>query len=114
MSRQSAARLASLPGCPWSRDCGEMPDIHRSTSMADRDQKPTHAEGQHGDKTHSAFIDSLHQGERTTDDVAERGSAFGEVSSDGKHRLSEDRQQHDEAEKNSESRKQGKPSDASR
>ena len=67
-----------------------------------------HAEGQHGEKTHAAFIDSL-QGEQTDasadDSVAQRGSPYGATPSDGKHRLSEDREQHDEAEKNSELRK---------
>jgi hypothetical protein len=70
--------------------------------------KQQHAEGQHGDKTHAAFIDSLQgdQGEASADDsVAQRGSPYGATPTDGKHRLSEEREQHDEAEKNSELRK---------
>ena len=67
-----------------------------------------HAEGQHGEKTHAAFIDGLHQrqgGDEGQEGVAQRGSPYGATPSDGRHRLSEDREQHDEAEKNSELRK---------
>jgi hypothetical protein len=76
----------------------------------DRNQKgpQAHAEGQHGTKTHSAFIDSLHGrhgGSEESEGVPETGSPYGETSSDGRHRLTEDRQQHDEAEKNSEGMK---------
>ena len=55
-----------------------------------------HAEGQHGAKAHSRFIESLHEGESPTHDEI-RASV-----PDGSHRLREDREQHDEAEKNSE------------
>jgi hypothetical protein len=75
------------------------------------DQKgaQTHAEGQQGDKAHGSFIDSLH-GKHGGSEESE-GSPQGEGSNDvdefgqphpGRHRLTEDRQQHDEAEKNSE------------
>jgi hypothetical protein len=66
-----------------------------------------HAEGQHGDKTHQAFIDGLHkrQGDEGAEGVAQEGSPYGVTPPDGRHRLSEDREQHDEAEKNSELRK---------
>jgi hypothetical protein len=69
--------------------------------------KQDHAEGQIGKKTHSAFLEQIHQkhGDETDDQVAERGSPFGASESDGRHRLSEERQQHDEAEKNSELQK---------
>ena len=66
-----------------------------------------HDEGQHGDKTHSAFIESLH-GRHGGSEESE-GSPQDENDVDaygrpiaGHHRLHEDRQQHDEAEKNSE------------
>ncbi|HET9423876.1 MAG TPA: hypothetical protein VFO55_00785 [Gemmatimonadaceae bacterium] len=68
-----------------------------------------HAEGQHGEKTHKAFIDGLHQregGDEGTEGVAQEGSPFGVNPADGRHRLGEDREQHDEAEKNSELRKE--------
>ena len=64
-----------------------------------------HAEGQHGSKAHQAFLEELHSGksgeardeqERVTEP---RGS---QDNPEGKHRLFEDRQQHDEADKNSE------------
>lgn len=67
--------------------------------MAHRgDQKgpQRHAEGQHGGKTHDRFVEQLAEGrprERSEQEVnAQPGS----------HRLREDRQQHDEAEKDSE------------
>ena len=55
-----------------------------------------HAEGQHGKKAHARFIEQLQEG---------RPPAAAERSGDGKqggHRLNEDRQQHDEGDKNSE------------
>jgi hypothetical protein len=68
----------------------------------------THAEGQQGDKAHSAFIEELH-GKHGGGEESE-GSPQGQNDADvygmpktGRHRLNEDRQQHDEAEKNSES-----------
>jgi hypothetical protein len=76
----------------------------------------THAEGQHGDKTHRAFLEGRHgrhggspesegapQGEPAQTDV----NAYGQPVQ-GRHRLFEDRQQHDEAEKNSESNRLAK------
>jgi hypothetical protein len=76
----------------------------------DRNQKgpQTNAEGQHGDKAHSAFIDSLHGkhgGSEESEGAPQQGSAYGETQADGRSRLTEDRQQHDEAEKNSEATK---------
>ena len=66
-----------------------------------------HAEGQHGDKARSAFIEGLHgkhggspESEGAPQEpLAESGEPR---EGDGRHRLAEDRQQHDEAEKNSE------------
>jgi hypothetical protein len=55
-----------------------------------------HAEGQHGQKAHSHFIESLHEGRSPS--ASEQGGA----SVNGSQRLREDRQQHDEAERNSE------------
>lgn len=79
--------------------------------MTDRDGEQQgaqdHDEGQHGDKTHSAFIEELH-GRHGGSEESE-GSPQGENDVDvygqpitGHHRLREERQQHDEAEKNSE------------
>ena len=62
-----------------------------------------HAEGQHGAATHEAFIDDLH-GKHGGSEESE-GEPQAEHSDHkvaGHHRLSEDREQHDEAEKNSE------------
>jgi hypothetical protein len=79
-------------------------------AKSDRGQKgaQTHAEGQHGGKTHQAFIEGLHQrqGDEGAEGVAQEGSPYGVNPSDGGHRLREDREQHDEAEKNSELRKE--------
>jgi hypothetical protein len=55
-----------------------------------------HAEGQHGEKAHARFIETLHEGREPSD------SELGAETIDGAHRLNEDREQHDEAEKNSE------------
>jgi hypothetical protein len=75
----------------------------------DEQEKPSpNVEGRHGDKTHEAFIDGLHgktggseesEGAPQTDKQRENQ----EKPIAGHHRLHEDRQQHDEAEKNSES-----------
>ena len=69
--------------------------------------KQQHAEGQHGEKTHQAFIDGLHtrQGDEGAEGVAQVGAPYGATPTDGKHRLREEREQHDEAEKNSELQK---------
>lgn len=56
----------------------------------------THAEGQHGAKAHAHFIESLHESRAAT------APETGTQSAEGGHRLREDRQQHDEADKNSE------------
>ena len=63
-----------------------------------------HAEGQHGSKTHSKFLEQLHSGngtaaEEAVDDV-ERPKNL--AHHNAAHRLFEERQQHDRAEKNSE------------
>ena len=58
-----------------------------------------HAEGQHGKKAHSRMLEQLHSGEsgEERDAGPQRGAP-----KEGNHRLYEDREQHDEAEKNSE------------
>jgi len=56
----------------------------------------THAEGQHGEKAHSRFIEQLHEGRPPSE------QELGGEPTKGRHRLDEDRQQHDEADKNSE------------
>jgi hypothetical protein len=62
----------------------------------------THAEGQHGSRTHARFIEQLHQGEHE-EPKEEREERKRELAAYiGKRRLVEDRQQHDEGEKNSE------------
>jgi hypothetical protein len=72
-----------------------------------------HDETGHGDKTHAAFIDGLH-GKHGGSEESE-GSPQGSDSVDaygrpipGRHRLEEDREQHDEAEKNSEANRLGR------
>jgi hypothetical protein len=54
-----------------------------------------HAEGMHGERTHSRFIEQLHEG--STPRKATEGADV-----EGHHRLHQDREQHDEAEKNAE------------
>jgi len=57
-----------------------------------------HAEGQHGAKTHQAFIDQLHSGREASESEQEAQQA---EPTKGRHRLAENREQHDEADKNS-------------
>ena len=69
----------------------------------DSEGKQPNAEGRQGDKTHSAFLEGLHSSGRSEDDATT--SRLGDASQptdDGHHRLREDREQHDEAEKDSE------------
>lgn len=71
--------------------------------MSKPDQKGPqgHAEGDHGEKTHSRFQKQLHDAPREealNDQLAREQSE----ASKGRRRLVEDREQHDEAERNSE------------
>src|SRR5689334_1375117 len=63
-----------------------------------------HAEGQHGSKTHSKFLEQLHSGNGATNDNSPDGT--GSPKNPGHHnavhRLTESRKQHDAAEKRSE------------
>ena len=69
-------------------------------------QKDDHAEGQHGSKTHSRFIEQQHEGEHreSREDSAPHDRNLAAKTGGG--RLVEDREQHDEAEKNSEHTKE--------
>jgi hypothetical protein len=63
-----------------------------------------HAEGQHGSKTREKILEQLHSGNGTAPE-APRAPAEPSKSTahhNAAHRLFEERQQHDEAEKNSE------------
>lgn len=59
-------------------------------------------EGRHGDKTHARLIEQLHS--RPSEDSPEEQHAarHEESAHEGKRRLVEDREQHDQAERNSE------------
>lgn len=59
-----------------------------------------HAEGQHGEKAHQRFLEQLHEGESRESRAAKE--THEQHRQDGEHRLFERREQHDEAEKNSE------------
>ena len=61
-----------------------------------------HAEGQHGDKTHTEFIESLHGRHGGSEESEGSPQEHSDEPIAGNHRLHEDREQHDEAEKNSE------------
>jgi hypothetical protein len=63
-----------------------------------------HAEGQHGTKTHSKFLEQLHSRNGAAPDGTQTGAEPPKNLShhNAAHRLVEDRQQHDEAEKRSE------------
>lgn len=60
----------------------------------------THPDGSHGDRTHQAKQQEINaNGARTGDEAAE--TAHEVATRAGKHKIHEDRQQHDEADKNS-------------
>ena len=64
-----------------------------------------HAEGQHGSKTHSKFLEQLKTGNGVPPEEPQNGlepSKKSPAHHNAAHRLFEQRQQHDEAEKNSE------------
>jgi hypothetical protein len=61
-----------------------------------------HAEGQHGEQTHERSVEQLSEFRERPDPTVPEGIPHRE----GKHRLEEDRQQHDEAEKDSEFNRQ--------
>jgi hypothetical protein len=60
------------------------------------------AEGQHGDKTHARLIEQLHSGPSRESDEDQRAARHEQSAHEGKRRLVEDREQHDEADRNSE------------
>ena len=72
-----------------------------------RQQGPqNHGEGQHGSKTREAILDELQSGAEKnqsadTPMTSKEADAYGRPVK-GHHRLEEDREQHDQAEKNSE------------
>jgi hypothetical protein len=61
-----------------------------------------HAEGQHGSKTHSKFLEQLQSGNGSPDSNGQNGADSSKNPSHTTHRLVESRQQHDAAEKRSE------------
>ncbi len=63
-----------------------------------------HAEGQHGSKTHSKFLEQLKTGNGVQPEEPQNGLEPKNhiAHHNSAHRLFEERQQHDEAEKNSE------------
>jgi hypothetical protein len=93
------------PGAPK-----EFADMAKRSSNQKGPQR--HAEGQHGSKTHAAFLEGRHG--RHGGSLESEGAPQDESDFDvygqprqGRHRLDEDREQHDEAEKNSENGKVG-------
>ena len=80
---------------------GNPKDNQENDSAAQKGAQ-THAEGQHGSKTHSRFIEQQHEGQHreSGEDRAQHDRDL--AARKGGRRLVEDREQHDEAEKNSE------------
>lgn len=68
-----------------------------------------HAEGQQGEKTRSRQQEQLHSGSKAREEGTERDTHH---PTDGRHRLFEQREQHDEAEQNSEKNRLSSDSDA--
>ncbi|HEY7233432.1 MAG TPA: hypothetical protein VH539_04740 [Gemmatimonadaceae bacterium] len=75
--------------------------------MSKRDQKGPqgHAEGDHGDKTHSRHQKELHSAPREESVEHRRARERAQGAARGRRRLVEDREQHDEAERGSENPK---------
>ena len=61
-----------------------------------------HAEGQHGTKTHSKFLEQLHSTNGANGEAPVEPSVKNPAHHNAVHRLTEDREQHDDAEKRSE------------
>ena len=61
-----------------------------------------HGEGQHGKKTHSRFVEQLHEGEHRESQADRAQHDRDSGTTEGGRRLVEGREQHDEAERNSE------------
>jgi len=61
-----------------------------------------HAEGQHGSKTHSKFLEQLHSANGANGEAQIEPTLKNPGHHNAVHRLTEDREQHDEAEKRSE------------
>ena len=59
-------------------------------------------EGRHGDKTHARLIEQLHSGPSEEPAEEQRAARHEQSAHEGKRRLVEDREQHDEADRNSE------------
>ncbi len=59
-----------------------------------------HAEGQHGSKTHSHFLEQLHSGPSGEERQKENAAGDPTHADPSKQRLFGDREQHDEADKN--------------
>ena len=93
---------------PDAQSAEEIHDSKTARSQHRGRQKgpQAHAEGQQGEKTHRAFLAGRrsHREEGTVGDEVVRGRSGAHG---GRHRLTEDRQQHDEAEKNSEQTRLG-------
>lgn len=59
-----------------------------------------HAEGEHGDGTHARLVEQLRSGPSGGEERRDDAAGDPTHSEPGKHRLFEDRQQHDEADRN--------------
>ena len=72
-------------------------------AQSNQQNNEPNVEGRHGNKTHAAFIENL-QGAQPESQAAEGSTQPDNADRPiaGHHRLNEDREQHDEAEKNSE------------
>jgi hypothetical protein len=83
------------------------PEVEMDNQKGQQKGPQNHAEGQHGEKTHEEFIEELHGrhgGSEESEGAPQGGNDVDEFGRPivGRHRLQEDREQHDEAEKNSE------------
>jgi len=87
---------------PQAQGTEEVRDSKHAERRGHQKGPQVHAEGQHGSKTHRRLIEQLHEGAQR-DSVEERVDRDRhETAFEGGRRLVEDREQHDEPEKNSE------------
>lgn len=101
--RDSHENEPRMPGHGNDRDATRDDDRDRRDHRKSAQKgSQTHAEGEHGAKTHARFIEQLHEARHEEPERTRRERARDAAAYAGKRRLVEDRQQHDESEKNSE------------
>ena len=105
---------------PATQGSEQVRDARNKPAAGGQKGPQVHAEGQHGSKTHAAFLAQLQSpgvtrkesnaGAPRVDEPVERDGAS-QTTRAGKHKIWEDREQHDEADKNAEKNRLAKELD---